>query len=116
MTKVEIAKSFSTGNFIPCFEFLTNETIWDTPGEQTLQGKTEIVTFCEKIKLYFDSVDTNFQILNIIENSSHVVINGIAEFIRDGKRISFISSCDIYEFDDSNYIKNIKSYCITEKN
>jgi ketosteroid isomerase-like protein len=114
MTKSTIAQAFSGGNFTQCFPYLTDQTVWNTPGEQYLKGRQEIETFCEKISAYFTSVTTNFQQLNLIENENCVAINGTAEFIRDGKRLSFVSSCDVYEFDEENKIKSITSYCITE--
>lgn len=115
MKKTEIAKAFSSGNFDKCFDYLTNKTYWNTPGEQCLTGRNEIEPFCKKIRAYFDSVTTNFQQLNLIENERCVAINGTAAFIRDGKRVSFVSSCDVYEFDDQDKIISIHSYCITER-
>ena len=115
MTKSEIAQAFSAGKFDRCFHYLTNETVWNTPGEQYLVGREQIEVYCKKISAYFESVTTKFTQLNLIENDHCVAINGTAEFIRDGKRVSFISSCDVYEFDNRNNIVSINSYCITEK-
>ena len=115
MTKSEIASAFSGGNFEVCFEYLTEQTIWNTPGEQYLSGRKNIEAFCKKVAGYFESVTTNFKLFNLIENSTCVAINGTAEFLRDEQRIAFISSCDVYEFDEANKIISIYSYCITEK-
>jgi ketosteroid isomerase-like protein len=115
MVKSEIAKAFSHGKFEICFEYLTDQTIWNTPGEQILKGRKEIEVFSRKISDYFNSVQTHFNQINLIESDNCVSINGTAEFIRDGKRVSFISSCDVYEFDSDNKIKSIMSYCITER-
>lgn len=115
MTKTEIVRAFSGGKFDTCFDYLADQIIWNTPGEQYLKGKKEIETFCKKIADYFASVTTKFEEYNLIENDRCVAINGTAEFLRDGKRISFVSSCDMYEFDDNNKIVSIHSYCITEK-
>lgn len=115
MTKSEIAQAFSQGDFENCFTYLTDKTTWNTPGEQNLKGRAEIESFCNTIKAYFDSVTTNFQQIHIIENNNCVSINGTADFIRDGKRISFVSSCDVYEFAVDHTILSITSYCITER-
>jgi hypothetical protein len=115
MTKSEIAQLFSSGQFDNCFDYLTDQTIWNTPGEQFLTGRSEIEPFCKKIAVYFSSVTTNFTQLNLIENENCVAINGTAEFIREGKRVAFISSCDVYEFDSDRNIASINSYCITEQ-
>ena len=115
MTKKEIAQAFSGGKFDKCLEYLTDHTIWDTPGEQYLEGKKDIEMFCKKISTYFDSITTNFKQFNLIENENSVAINGTAEFIRDEKRVSFVSSCDVYKFDENKNIVSVHSYCITEK-
>lgn len=115
MTKKEIAQAFSGGQFKKCLKYLTDNTIWNTPGEQFLKGRNEIEPFCQKIATYFSNVTTNFKQLNLIEDDHCIAINGTAEFIRDGKRVSFVSSCDVYEFDTDNKIISINSYCITER-
>ena len=38
MTKSEIANAFSNGNFEICFDYLTENTTWNTPGEQFLNN------------------------------------------------------------------------------
>jgi ketosteroid isomerase-like protein len=114
MTKTEIARAFSGGQFDKCMDYLTEQTTWNTPGEQYLEGRKEIEPFCRKTAAYFDSITTNFKQLNLIENDTCVAINGTAEFLRDGKRVSFVSSCDVYEFDGNKKIVSIHSYCITE--
>lgn len=115
MTKSEIAQAFSGGQFAKCLDSLTDQTIWNIPGEQFLKGKNEIEPYCKNITAYFSSLTTNFTQLNLIENNYCIAINGTAEFIRDGKRVSFVSSCDVYEFDAENKILSIHSYCITER-
>lgn len=115
MKKSEIATAFSNGEFEKAFPYLTDKTIWNTVGEKYLIGGKEIEKFCKNIIVYFNSVSTRFQQLNLIENENAVAINGTAEFLKEGKRISFISSCDVYEFDKFNHIISIHSYCITEK-
>lgn len=114
MTKSEIAIAFSNGDFHKCFNFITDETIWNTPGEHYLLGKETIIAFCNKTSAYFNSLTTNFKQLNVIENDRCVAVNGTAEFIKDGQMVSFVSSCDVYEFTSENKIISITSYCITE--
>ncbi len=112
MTKSEIAQAFSHGLFEKCMDYLTDQTTWNTPGEQFLTGRKEIEPFCKNIAAYFSSVTTDFRQIHLIENERCVAINGTAEFFRKGKRISFVSSCDVYEFDSHNNIVSIISYCI----
>jgi PhnB protein len=115
ISKSEIAQAFSGGQFQECFDYMTNETIWNTPGEHYLTGKDEIVPFCNNIAAYFKSVTTKFTQLNLVENDNCVTINGTAEFIKNDKRVSFISSCDVYQFTSDNKLLTITSYCITDR-
>ena len=112
MTKTEIAKAFSNGEFEKTNKFISDTAIWTVVQEDTFIGKQAIIDNCEQVGSYFLSVTTDFKTLNIIAEGNKVVINGTAEFLKDNKRDSFVSACDVYEFDDNNQIQNITSYCI----
>ena len=112
MTKTEIAKAFSNGEFEKTNKFISDTAIWTVFEEDTFIGKQAIINNCEQVGSCFQSVTTDFKTMNIIAEGNKVVINGTAEFLRDNKRVSFVSACDLYEFDDNNQIQNITSYCI----
>lgn len=115
MTKTEISKAFSNGEFEKTYNFIANNAIWKVIEEETFEGKKAIIENCEKVGSYFNSVTTDFKTLNVISDNNIVVVNGTAEFIRDNKTVSFVSACDIYEFNDNNQIQTITSYCIQSK-
>ncbi len=115
MTKPEIAKAFSNGEFDKTNDFIAADAIWEVVEEDMFLGKNAILENCNQVGQYFNSVTTNFKTLNVISEANKVVVNGTAEFIRDGKRVSFVSACDLYEFNDSNLIQKITSYCIQAK-
>ena len=52
--------------------------------------------------------------LNVIAENGKVAVNGTAEFLRDNKRVSFVSACDLYEFNDKGQILKVTSYCIEQ--
>ena len=112
MTKKEIAKAFSNGEFEKTNKFISDTAIWTAVEEDTFIGKKAIIDNSDQVGSYFQSVTTDFKTLNIIAEGNKVVINGTAEFLRDNQRVSFVSACDVYEFDDNNQIQNITSYCI----
>lgn len=112
MNRSEIARKFSNGQFEEVFEFIDDDAKWVVVGEKKWEGKQAIIKNCKNVGAYFKSVTTRFNTLNIISEDYLVVINGTAEFIRDGKTVSIISACDLYEFNDDNKIKSIASYCI----
>jgi hypothetical protein len=115
MSKPEIAIAFSNGEFENATEFIADNAIWEVIGEDKFVGKNAIIENCNQVGQYFKSVTTNFKTLNVISEANKVVVNGTAEFIRDGKRISFVSACDLYEFNELNQISKITSYCIEAK-
>jgi len=115
MTKTEIAKAFSNGEFEMTYIFISDNAEWTVIEEDTFVGKQAIIENCEQVGSYFKSVTTNFKTLNVITDGNKVVINGTAEFLRENKRISFVSACDIYVFNENNQIQSITSYCIQSK-
>jgi hypothetical protein len=115
MTKVEIAKAFSNGEFEKTYKFISDNAEWTVIEENRFTGKQAIIDNCEQVGRYFKSVTTDFKTLNIITDGNKVVINGTSEFLRNNMRVSFVSACDVYEFNDNNQIQNITSYCIQTK-
>ncbi len=115
MTRTELAKAFSNGEFEKTNNFISENAVWNVVEENAFIGKQAILDNCEQVGNYFQSVTTEFKTLNIITDGNKVVINGTAEFLREKKRVSFVSACDIYEFNDDNLIQKITSYCIQSK-
>ncbi len=115
MTRPEIATAFSNGEFDKTNDFIAVDAIWEVVEEGKFIGRKAIIENCNQVGQYFKSVTTNFKTLNVISEDNKVVVNGTAEFIRDGKRVSFVSACDLYEFNDSDQIRQITSYCIQMK-
>lgn len=115
MTKTEIAKAFSHGEFEKTYNFIADNAQWIVIEEETFTGKQAIIDNCEQVGTYFKSVKTDFKTLNIISDGNKVAINGTAEFLRDNKRVAFVSACDVYEFNNQNQLQTITSYCIQSK-
>ncbi len=115
MTKIEIAKAFSNGEFKKIYKFISDNAEWTVIEEDRFVGKQAILDNCEQVSNYFKTVTTNFKTLHIISEGNKVVINGTAEFIGENKSVLFVSACDIYEFNKKNQLKNITSYCIQSK-
>jgi hypothetical protein len=116
MTKAELAQAFSIGEFDKTFPYIADNAVWTIVEENTFIGKSAIINNCELVSNYFKTVETEFKTLNVIEDKNKVVVNGTAAFLIDKQCISFVSACDIYEFDEQNFIEKIMSYCIESKN
>ena len=111
----EVAELFSNGKFENIMDYFSEGIVWDVIGESLFEGKKAVRENCEQTASYFKSLQTDFITNDILVSENKVIIRGTAEFIRDGKRINFISACDIYEFNNRNEIEKISSYCIPEK-
>ncbi|WP_290796313.1 nuclear transport factor 2 family protein [Flavihumibacter sp. UBA7668] len=115
MTKTSIATFFSSGNFEETFPFLGENASWNVIEENQFDGKAAILKQCRDVAAYFKTVTTNFRVLQVIEGENKIAVSGTAEFLRNGKRISFIHGCDIYLFTDDGLLESITSYCIKSK-
>jgi hypothetical protein len=108
----EIAEAFSIGNFELTFAYLSNNIVWDVVGENLFKGKSAVINNCKQTSEYFKSAETNFKTEDSIAADNKVIIRGTGEFKRDGKRINFITACDVYEFNKEGELEKIFSYCI----
>lgn len=115
MTKEQIAKAFSNGEFEKTYNYLAEDAEWIVVEENHFKGRNAIIKNCEQVGNYFKTVTTDFKTFNVISSQNKVVVNGTAEFLIENKRKSFVSACDIYVFDENNKIQNITSYCIQSK-
>lgn len=114
-SKEEIAKLFSNGKFDRIMDYLSDEIIWNIIGENIFNGKKAVGKNCKQTAEYFRSIETDFKTDDVISSNNNVIVTGTAEFKRDGKRVNFISACDVYSFNDKNQIEKIASYCISEQ-
>ena len=78
MTKTEIAKAFSNGEFEKTYKFISDIAEWIVIEEHKFIGKQAILDNCEQVGNYFKSVTTDFKTLNILADGNKVVINETA--------------------------------------
>ena len=113
LSNIQIATSFSTGQFADTFPYLSDNILWIIAGERVLEGKPAVTAFCNQTAKYFSEVTTEFKISNTINSDNYIAIEGTATFINKANKKTVVSSCDIYHFENDSLIQ-INSYCITE--
>lgn len=112
MNKKEIATLFSGGKFDEVEMHLSENIEWNIYEElQSFKGRNDVMQFARSVVAYFKSVTTNFEVFGIIEEDNKIAIYGRATFIREGKTVNTVHSCDIYEFDNNEKIMKAYSYC-----
>lgn len=116
MTKREIAELLSGADFEKVKDSLSDNIEWNMYEEPTfIKGKQAVIEFSDKVKEYFQSITTNFETTGVIEEENKIAIYGRAEFIRDGKIVNSVNSCDVYEFDSDGKVSKVHSYCNSKK-
>ena len=56
MTRTEIAKAFSNGEFEKSRDYIWENAVWIVVEENTFIGRRAILDNCEQVKNYFQSV------------------------------------------------------------
>lgn len=114
LTKKQIAQHFSNGEFELIYAYLSEDIEWNVINDFQCKGKSEVISKCEGIASYFASITTDFRQIDHIESHNKVVITGTAELSKDGRRVEFISACDVCEFDSDNLLLKVTSYCLVQ--
>jgi ketosteroid isomerase-like protein len=115
-TNTALSQQFSGGNFKFAYNYLADDIVWIIAGDKILKGKENVIAFCDSTAAYFASITTKFTMSNLIADDDCVAIDGTAEFINKENKITHVSSCDVYRFENGK-LKEIASYCIvTDKN
>lgn len=115
MTNKEKCIAFSFGEFEKVYKFIAKNAVWTIIEESSFSGREAIIAHTKKVSDYFQSLTTNFTCHTIIAEENKVVIIGDAEFIKDGILISFVTACDIYEFNEDDEFVKMDSFCISKK-
>lgn len=108
-TNQEIGEEFSKGNFSFCYNRFSNDIEWKIIGNKVLQGKENVIAYCEKMTLEMDSsalINTN-----IIAENNQIAIEGICKFTGPNDTPGEVAYCDVFRFKNGK-ISNITSYCI----
>ena len=110
--KQELAILFSGGDFEEVTSLLAEDIVWNIYEDyETITGKEAALAFCRQIADYFASVTTRFELYGTLEEANKVAVYGKATFIREGKTVNIVHSCDLYEFSQDGLIAQVHSYC-----
>lgn len=112
MLNVDVAILMSTGNLDKVKSHLSYDVKWIIVNDRELNGYEEVLDYFEPVKAYFDSVEVNFRVNDVIASQEKVVVVGIAEFYNDNQLKTVIEACDVYTFKE-NKVSELKSFCIT---
>lgn len=112
MMLTDIAQCFSTGQFSQIRSYFSEDLVWEIVGEQRFSGIEQVLKHCQSIEHYFQLTPHAFQIQSIHQAGHHVIIQGEAYF-HHANQTTHISACDVYNFNNSNQLVQVQSYCIS---
>jgi len=100
--------AFSSGQFADTYDSMSEMVVWNLVGSTVIQGKPEVIAFCEKMSLEMEGSElTNTQ---QIVDGNLVAVQGYCRYIKAGMPTQLFY-CDVYQFED-NQIISITSYAI----
>lgn len=116
MTKREIAEALSAGDHEKVADKIGENVEWNMYEESDfVRGKAAFIAFAEKVGTYFRPITTKFETTGVIEDENKIAIYGTAAFIREGKLVNFVNSCDVYEFDAEGKVAKVHLYCNSKR-
>jgi limonene-1,2-epoxide hydrolase len=107
----QIAEAFSSHRFTEAAPHLAANVRWIAVGQSTLEGRDAVVKACEDTAAELAAVKTEFTRFLSVAGTDAVAVDAIARYHEAGGTVSMVSSCDIYEFEDSK-ITTITSYAV----
>lgn len=111
-SNTEVVQLFSGGKFDEVEDHLAENVEWQIYEEKmTIIGKAEVIKFCRSVAEYFKTITTKFEMFGLVNGGDKISIYGRAEFIREGKTVNLVHSCDVYEFGADEKILKVYSYC-----
>jgi ketosteroid isomerase-like protein len=108
-TNTELSQQFSEGKFASCYDYLSNTIQWKIVGNKTLEGKEDVIKFCEN--MLKESENTTFKNFNMVVENNSIVVEGNCKFMNEDNTEGEVNYCDVYKFKDDK-ISKITSYCI----
>jgi ketosteroid isomerase-like protein len=110
-TSRQIAEAFSDHRFRETYDHLASDVQWVLVGEDTIDGRNQVIDTCEHTLAELAGTDTEFLRFLTIATQDAVAVDAVGQYRSAGGEISTVASCDIYEFRDG-VVATITSYTV----
>jgi len=107
----QISEAFSRHDFEAAYPYLTDDVRWNIVGQRRVEGKEKVIAVCRESAAYLTGVVTNFVKFRIVVTDDCVVIDSVAEYTDEEEQLSYVASCDIYDFTNGE-VSEITSYTV----
>lgn len=110
MSNEQIARAFSGHRFHEALEHLHPGVRWDQLGQDTMVGAEAVRRSCDATSAELSRVETTWLRFVCTGEGGVVAVDGFGRY-DGGDVVSFVTSCDIYEFTDGE-VSTITSYAV----
>jgi limonene-1,2-epoxide hydrolase len=111
LTNEQISEAFSRHDFEATYPYLTDDVRWNIVGQRPVEGKEKVISVCRESAAYLTGVATNFVRFRSIVTDDCVVIDSVANYTDKEEKLSYVASCDIYDFTNGR-VSEITSYTV----
>ena len=109
----EIAEAFSGHRFEEAIPHLDPTVRWVLPGQGSIEGRDAVVEACRSSAAEMAVLAVHEQVrLVSVSDGSVAVVDAVSRYVDHDGGESFVSSADIYEFDDQGRVVVITSYAV----
>jgi ketosteroid isomerase-like protein len=109
-----VAEAFSGHRFADAYDHLAPAVRWVVHGEETTEGKDDVISVCEQTLTELTNVTTEFTRLVVAADDDTAAVDATCRYTGPDGTTSVVSSCDIFEFHEGQVVR-ITSYAVEEK-
>jgi SnoaL-like protein len=111
LTNEQISEAFSHHDFEAAYPCLADDVRWNIVGQRRVEDKEKVIAVCRESAAYLTDVATNFVKFRTVVTDDCVVIDSVAEYTDREEQLSYVASCDIYDFTNGK-VSEITSYTV----
>jgi hypothetical protein len=111
LTNGQISEAFSHHDFEAAYPYLADDVRWNLVGQRRVEGKETVIAVCRESAAYLTGVVTDFVKFRTVVTADCVVIDSVAEYRDKEENLSYVASCDIYDFTNGK-VSEITSYTV----
>jgi hypothetical protein len=108
-----VAEAFSSHRFADAYDHLAPAVRWVVRGEETAEGKDDVISVCEQSLTELTNVTTEFTRF-VVAADDTAAIDVTGRYTGPDGTTSVVSSCDIFEFHEG-LVARITSYAVEEE-
>ena len=109
-----VAEAFSGHRFADAYDHLAPAVRWGLRGEETTEGKDDVISVCEQTLTELTSVTTEFTRFVVAADDDTAAVDATGRYTGPDGTTSVVSSCDIFEFQEGQVVR-ITSYAVEEE-